>query len=236
MAPETIKIVSCQPSLQRVKKNVDFGHFLGCFWSIFLQIFVMCWMCVSRIFKAFQQSCHIKSRQEKQWFCIKNNIFAKLTAIKKNQENYKKTYQKQSWKQDSKKTPRRTNFPPILGSKIMKNEVSSPPKNKLRKAHKKKAKKHTTLLFQGHFLGGSGGSRGHSFFLYFSALGSFGDQNGSRGAPPRGHYTPRFLMILALFLCSLGAMFHMIFSCFFILFSCFCFLRQFFVSNSARSQ
>ena len=73
--------------------------------------------------------------------------FRKIDSDKTKQENYKKTYQKYTWKQESKKTPRRTNFPPILDSKIIKNEVSSPPKNMLRKAHKKKNKKITTLLF-----------------------------------------------------------------------------------------
>ena len=188
MAPETMKMVSCQPSLQRVKKKVDFLHFFGCFWSIFLQIFVMCWMCVSRIFKAFQQSCHIKSRQEKQWFCIKNNIFAKLTAIKKNQENYKKTYQKQTWKQDSKKTPRRTNFPSILDSKIMKNEISSPPKNMLRKAHNKKQKNDDFAILWS-FWGGSGGAGDTHFALFFQPSAALGTKivPGALPGAPRAH-------------------------------------------------
>ena len=83
-------------------------------------------MWVSSGFKAFQQSCHIKSRQENTGFCIKNNIVAKLIAKqKKTKKNYKNTYETIAWKQDSKKSPRRTDCPSILDPKTMKNEAGS---------------------------------------------------------------------------------------------------------------
>ena len=53
MAPETIKIVSCQPSLQRVKKKVDFLHFF-----VFLEhFFYRCLWCVGCVFRGYLKHC-----------------------------------------------------------------------------------------------------------------------------------------------------------------------------------
>ena len=74
--------------------------------------------------------------------------------------------------------------------------------------------------------GGGWGSHGPSFCLHFSALGSFGDQNGSRGSPgsppgPSGH---RFSLFLMLLVCML----HVIFlGCLFILFVFFFYFSHF---------
>ena len=84
--------------------------------------------------------------------------------------------------------------------------------------------------------GGVGwGGREHSFCLHFSALGSFGDQNGSRGSPgsPPGPSGPRFSLFLMLF----GSMFHMICLCCFclIVFVFLCFLEHFLVPPNQPS-
>ena len=89
IGPESMKIASWQASLQRVTKKIDFCNFLGGFLIYFLQIFLFFWTLVSRLSEAFQQSGDIKTTQENSWFCIKNNVVAKLTTRKKQRQLYK---------------------------------------------------------------------------------------------------------------------------------------------------
>ena len=105
---------------------------------------------------AFQESGHIKSRQENPWFCVKNNIFANVISTEKKSQNGLKTYKKLSWKQDSEKRAFGINFPSILDSKTIQNEVPGPSKNRPGNGLKKRSKKMRTLPFYGHFGGGLG--------------------------------------------------------------------------------
>ena len=82
------------------------------------------------------------------------------------------------------------------------------------KVHIKKQQKNRKIITFWSLLGGGWGSHGPSFCFLFSALGSFGDQNGSWGSPgsPPGPSRPRFSLFLMIF----GSMFHMIFLCCFL--------------------
>ena len=141
IAPESMKMVSWQASLQRVTKKSDFCHFLGGFFIYFLQIFLFFWTLVSRLSEAFQQRYDIKTIQENPCFCIKNNVVAKLTTQKKNKENYKKTLQKYVMKEDVKKSPLRVTFSLILDSQNRRNEAAHLKKTGLERYIEKDIKK-----------------------------------------------------------------------------------------------
>ena len=132
---------------------------------------------------AFQESGHIKSRQENPWFCVKNNIFANVISTEKKSQNGLKTYKKRSWKQDSEKRAFGINFPSILDSKTIQNEVPGPSKNMPGNGLKKRSKKMRTLPFYGHFWGGSGGAGDTHFSSIFQPSAALGTKM-APGAPP----------------------------------------------------
>ena len=110
MDPETMKMVSCQPSPQRVKKKADFCHCFVCFLSI-SYIFLCCVGCRFRGYlKHFSKAAISKPDRKTQGSASK-------TTFSQNWQRWKKTkntIKKRIKNRHGNKTPKRHYAGPIF--------------------------------------------------------------------------------------------------------------------------
>ena len=145
-----------------------------------------------------------------------------LRKIDSDKTKTKKTIKKRIKNRHGNKTPKRHHAGPIFllfwTQKSPKMKSRALQKTSFEKHLKKRATKITTLPFQGHFWGGSGGAGDTHFSSYFQPSTALGTKMAPRAPTPPGPAGPRFLMILALFLCFWGPCFISYFCVVFLIF------------------
>ena len=187
---------------EETRKRTILATFLYDFVSIF-HIFLCC------VFYSFwwhwqrSRKAAISNPDRKTHGSASKITFSQMwSRQKKSHKMVKKTYKKRSWKQDSEKRAFGINFPSILDSKTIQNEVPGPSKNRPGNGLKKRSKKMRTLPFYGHFWGGSGGAGDTHFSSIFQPSAALGTKM-APGAPPgapRGHPGLVFLWFCFFFL------------------------------------